>query len=129
MDAGESVRVLGDFFCLTYVQNSGAAFSMFSGHRFLLIALPVLVIVAALWYLHSHKGEHWTLYAAGALIISGGVGNLIDRMIFGWVTDMFDFSIFPPVFNVADIGVTVGCAVFIVYVIVGERLKTEQNIQ
>lgn len=127
MEAGESIRVLGDFFCLTYVQNSGAAFSMFRGQYLLLIVLPVLMMGVVLGYLHRHKGRHWSLYTAGALIIAGGIGNLIDRIVFGWVTDMIDFSFFSPVFNVADIGVTVGCAIAVVYVITEERRKTEQK--
>lgn len=123
MEIGESIPVLGDFFRLTYIENTGAAFSMLSGQRALLIAVPVIAIALGIWYLHRNRGEHWSLYASWAMIISGGIGNLIDRIAFGSVTDMFDFSIFPPIFNVADIGVTVGCGLFMLYVIAGDKLK------
>ncbi len=123
MNVGESVEILGEFFRITYVRNMGAAFSMLSGHRFLLIAIPVLVVAGALWYFHLHKDKHWSFYTAWSMIIAGGIGNLIDRIAFGWVTDMLDFSIFPPVFNIADIGVTVGCGLFVFYTIMEERLQ------
>mgnify|MGYP002527880697 CR=1 FL=1 len=48
-----------------------------------------------------------------AIILGGGIGNLIDRLMFGKVTDMISFSFFPPIFNVADIGVTVGCGLLL----------------
>ena len=127
MHVGDSISILGDFFRLTYIRNSGAAFSMMSGQRFLLVVIPIVGIIAALWYLHHHRGEHWTLYASWALIVAGGIGNLIDRIAFGEVTDMFDFSIFPPVFNVADIAVTFGCALFILYILAGDRLKKQRH--
>ena len=126
MHVGDSISILGDFFRLTYIRNSGAAFSMMSGQRLLLVVIPIAGIVAALWYLHRHRGENWTLYASWTLIIAGGIGNLIDRIAFGEVTDMFDFSIFPPVFNIADIAVTFGCALFIVYILAGDRLKKHE---
>lgn len=123
MTIGQSIPVLGDFFKLTYIENTGAAFSMMSGHRVFLVVVPLIAIGAGLFYLHKHRGEHWSLYTAWAMIIGGGIGNLIDRTVFGSVTDMFDFSIFPPIFNVADIGVTVGCVLFVLYVLAGDKLK------
>ena len=123
MYQGESISVLGDFFRLTYIQNRGAAFSLFAGRRVLLVAVPFAVIAAALFILHRKKGEHFSLYLSWAMIIGGGIGNLIDRIFLGYVTDMLDFSIFPPVFNVADIGVTLGCALFMLYVLAGDKLK------
>lgn len=123
MHVGESIEVLGDFFRITYIRNSGAAFSMLSGERLLLVAVPVIVVLGALFYFHRHRDKHWTFYTAWSMIIAGGIGNLIDRIVFGWVTDMFNFSIFPPVFNVADIGVTLGCALFVYYTLMEERLQ------
>lgn len=123
MYEGESIRILGDFFRLTHVQNRGAAFSMLSGHTIVLILVPAVVIAAALYVISRTKDAHWTFYSSWMLIIAGGIGNLIDRIAFGQVTDMLDFSIFPPVFNLADIGVTMGCALFVVYVLFGDKLK------
>lgn len=124
---GDSVSVIGDFFRLTYIQNRGAAFSLFTGQKVLLVLVPLLVICIALFFLHRKKGEHFTLYLSWAMIIAGGIGNLIDRVVFGYVIDMLDFSIFPPIFNVADIGVTVGCALFALYILAGDKLKEKKN--
>lgn len=116
MYVGESIPVIEDVFHLTYVQNRGAAFSMFSGQWFILIIIPVMAILVAAWYMKNHENEHWSLSLALGLVISGGIGNLIDRVAFGYVTDMFDFRIWP-VFNVADIAVCVGAGFLILYTI------------
>lgn len=126
MSIGESISILGDFFKLTYVKNTGAAFSIFSGEQALLILLPVLIVGGALFYFYKYPGKHRLVYIAWSMIIAGGVGNLIDRAVFGWVTDMLDFSIFPPVFNIADISVTVGCGLFMLYVLMEERLQKHE---
>ena len=52
---------------------------------------------------------------------------MIDRIALGYVTDMLDFSIFPPVFNIADIGVTAGCGVLVLYVLAGDKLKSRKS--
>ena len=126
MSVGESVPVLGDFFRLTFVKNTGAAFSMLRGERILLIMIPLIVAASALWYFRSHPDKHWLFYTSWTMIIAGGIGNLIDRIVFGWVTDMLDFSIFPPVFNIADIGVTVGCGLFMIYILMEERFQNHE---
>ena len=126
MIVGETIPVLGDFFQLTYVRNPGAAFSMLSGARTLLIILPILITAGVLWYFHKHAGMHKLFYIAWSMILAGGIGNVIDRAVFGWVTDMLDFNIFPPVFNIADISVTVGCGLFILYTVMEERLQKNE---
>ena len=103
MYVGESIPVIENVFHLTYVQNKGAAFSLFSGSGFMLIVLPVIALAVAVWYMETHKDVHWTLPLSLSLIIAGGLGNLIDRLFLGYVTDMIDFKIWSPVFNIADI--------------------------
>ena len=120
---GESVKILGDFFKLTYVQNTGAAFNSLAGYRIILILLPVALMIACAIYVYKHRDEHWLFYLSATMIIAGGIGNLIDRIIFGFVTDMLDFSIFPPVFNVADIFITAGCVVLAITVLAEDKLK------
>lgn len=117
-------NVIGNFLRIVHVENSGAAFGMFSGDRKFLLILPAIVIVAAVYVITREKG-HGAKKALEkvslTLIASGGAGNIIDRIIFGQVTDMISFSIFPPVFNVADIAVTCGCGLMILSLIVTER--------
>lgn len=113
---GESRDLIGSIFSLTYVQNTGAAFSMFSGMKWLLLAVPILAIGFGIWYMEKHRDQHWTLYLSLALTIGGGLSNIIDRLAFGFVTDMFDFH-FWPVFNVADIAICTGCGILVIYIL------------
>lgn len=118
MDPGDSIAVLDPIFHITYVQNSGAAFSMLQGHPTLLIVLPAAVIfIGIIFVLVRHKAYKRTFMVSISLICAGGLGNLTDRMSAGVVTDMFDFRVFP-VFNVADISVCVGCGLMILYMII-----------
>lgn len=116
-EVGETLPVIRDVFHITYVQNRGAAFSMFQNMHLLTIAFPcvaVAVCLVAMVYFRKH-GDKISAFAL-ALIAAGGIGNLIDRIGMGFVTDMFDFRVFP-VFNVADIGVTCGCALLVLCIV------------
>ena len=117
-------RIIGDFLRLVHVENSGAAFGMFQGSRNMLLIVPVLIIAAAVVFLFRYSGEgkrNLIEKISVVLVASGGIGNMIDRFMFGHVTDMISFSIFPPVFNVADIAVTCGCGLLIINLLAGER--------
>ena len=116
-NVNESVRVFGDFFELRYIQNDGAAFSSFAGKQAFLIAVSIIVIIGAAFFLRKLKSEGRLFRVALLCIIAGGIGNLIDRFLLGYVTDMISFSIFPPVFNIADISVVCGCGLLIIYVL------------
>ena len=126
LNVGESVDVIGKVLSFTYVQNTGAAFSMLSGTGWLLILLPIVLILFGFFYLMKHPKEHWTLPLAVSLAIGGGISNLIDRIAFGYVTDMIDVH-FWPVFNVADIAICVGCGILIIYILRFSDSK-EKNI-
>ena len=114
MYIGQSIPVIKDIFHITYVQNRGAAFNMLDGKSLVLILVPAIAIAIGVWYMEKHLEEHWTLLVSLVLVIAGGIGNLIDRCFMGFVTDMFDFRIWP-VFNIADIGVCVGAGLLILY--------------
>ena len=116
-NVNESVSVFGDFFELRYIQNDGAAFSSFAGKQTFLIAVSIIAIIGAAFFLRKMKSEGAMFKVALLCIIAGGIGNLIDRFLLGYVTDMLSFSIFPPVFNIADIAVCLGCGILIVYVL------------
>ena len=117
MYVGESIPLLQGVFHFTYVQNTGAAFSMFEGMSTFLTLIPLAALIAAVWYMEKHLEEHVTFLLSMILIISGGLGNLIDRVWKGYVTDLFDFCLIDfPVFNIADIGICVGCFFLVVYI-------------
>lgn len=126
-DLSGGINVIGDFLRFVYVRNNGAAFSSFSGQRIFLIILPTLVIIGAIYAMNRYGRNSKLLQTAVLFIIAGGIGNLIDRIIYGYVTDMISFSIFPPVFNIADIAVSVGCGLLFIYVLFFEDRKAKSK--
>jgi len=113
------VDVLPGVVGLTYYQNDGAAWSMFSGQQWLFAVIFVLFTVAVVWeYKKNFFGfsnfERWCI----AAVYAGGLGNMIDRIRFGYVVDMVqtEFVDFP-VFNVADSFITCGCIALIVHMV------------
>ncbi|MEM8770250.1 MAG: signal peptidase II [Pseudomonadota bacterium] len=105
---------ISGIFDLTYVQNYGASFGMLTGSRILLSALSISIALAlAFWLGRLNRG----LAATGvAFVIGGALGNLYDRLAYGYVVDFLDFSglMFPWVFNVADAAINIGVACLLV---------------
>jgi len=127
MEPGDTIPVIDHIFHITYVQNTGAAFSMLQGHPTLLIVFPAIVIgIGIIFVLVMSKAFNRIFLVSVSLICGGGLGNLTDRMAQGYVTDMFDFRIFP-VFNVADICVCVGCGLLMLYLIIDANKSGKQN--
>ena len=103
---------------LTYLKNSGAAFSMLENQQWFFTIITLIAMGAAFVYLYRHiKGSIWLLLGL-TLIISGGIGNFIDRLRQGFVVDMFhlDFMNFA-IFNVADIYLTIGVGLLLIYLL------------
>lgn len=126
---GESVPILDNVFHITYVQNTGASFGIFSEHTKLLTYFTLLVLIALLGYVAHFKKKiekgkkskvENAMLISLAMILAGGFGNAVDRLCRGFVTDMFDFRIWP-VFNVADIYVCLGCAILLVCILKYEK--------
>ena len=117
----ETIPVIEDIFHFTYVQNRGAAFSMWQGQWIILIGFPLAAIAVGLIliYLKRNKWDKLMLTSV-AMICGGGLGNLIDRIMLGYVVDLFDFRVFP-VFNIADIFICVGCGLMVLDVLFFER--------
>ncbi len=105
-------------FHLTYVENKGAGWGIFSDHTWLLTVATIIVIVAAVSYVVVKRPNDKLFLTAFTFMIGGAVGNLVDRVRQGFVIDFFDFTLIDfPVFNIADCFITVGALLFIVYVI------------
>lgn len=117
----ETIPVIEGIFHFTYVQNRGAAFSMWEEQWLILEVLPLAVIAAGLVLLFR-KRKSWDklMLTAIAFICGGGLGNLIDRMSLGYVVDLFDFRVFP-VFNIADIFICAGCGLMVLDILFFER--------
>ena len=104
------------FFRITHIHNTGAAFGLFQGHSFALtivalVGIAVILLFALLVYRHSPYLDNMLSRVALGLVLGGTVGNLIDRLRFGYVTDFIDFG-FWPAFNIADSAITVGVIIF-----------------
>lgn len=109
MVQGQSIPIISGIFHLTYIENPGAAFGILSNHRILFLVMTV-AITGIMFYLYLQLRNKKSLTAFSlALVISGAIGNFIDRFFQGTVTDMFDFQIWP-IFNIADICICVGLA-------------------
>lgn len=111
----QSIPVIPGFFYLTYVKNTGAAWSAFEDKTQLLALVSAVAVGVMLWYVITRKPKKWILFAL-ALMIGGAAGNMIDRIWLGYVRDFFDFYPFGynfPVFNVADIALTIGVIMLI----------------
>jgi len=116
MDLNNSISVIEGLFSITYIQNTGAAFSVLQGKTIVLILIQVFVILSIFVYVFVKKNSlHWTLKVSLAFIVGGGVGNLFDRISYGYVVDFLHFH-FWPIFNIADISVCIGCGLLIIYV-------------
>ncbi len=120
--AGDSVVVIPGLFDFQLVHNMGAAFGVLSGHQAYFIAMAAVIsclIIAYLVMSHHHSAfETVTL----ALIVSGAIGNVIDRIARGYVTDFIATTFIDfPVFNVADCAITVGCVLFVLAFVLGNR--------
>ena len=103
---------------LTYLKNSGAAFSMLENQQWFFTIITLIAMGAAFVYLYRHiEGSIWLLLGL-TLIISGGIGNFIDRLRQGFVVDMFhlDFMNFA-IFNVADIYLSIGVGLLLIYLL------------
>ena len=113
---GEAMPFLPGFMQLRTVHNYGAAWSSFSGQRWLLVGVTICIVLAVLFVVVRRTVRHPLGLAGCFLILSGGVGNIIDRVRLGYVVDMFDFQFMNyPVFNVADIAVVCGAVLAAVY--------------
>ena len=113
MQLNQSIPLINKILHLTYIQNTGAGFGILKGWNTLLIFISLIVIGIILFNLDKIIKEK-SIYLPIALVLGGAVGNLIDRIFFGYVIDFIDFRIWPA-FNVADSAITIGAIWLIFY--------------
>ena len=109
----------GSLINLTYLENRGAAFGILQDKRILFVILTLAIVLYLLYYFITNlKSNPLVLNIAFSLIISGALGNFYDRLFQGYVVDFIEFAFVDfPVFNVADVFVTVGCGLLIIYIL------------
>ena len=101
---------LGKYFHITYVQNTGAAFSILKGKTFLFTAVSSVIILTIIYILIKYPIKRKIFGIVMAMILGGAFGNLIDRLRYGYVVDFLDFRVWP-VFNIADCAIVLGVVV------------------
>lgn len=108
---GENIEIIKNIFNIIYTNNTGAAFSILLGKRIFLIVVAVLIIGVLLYYIKRNKIEKKIDIIALSFVIGGSLGNLIDRIVRGYVIDFISIKIGNynfPIFNVADILIVIG---------------------
>jgi signal peptidase II len=145
MYLGQSIEVLGSFFRLTYVENPGMAMGIRFENQVVFFGFSIIAAILVFYYLYKIRNEGWVLQLALSFIAAGAIGNLTDRFIYGKVIDFLDFDFFDIhlssfsifgftvpsfdltrfwVFNVADMAVSGGMILILIYMIFeGDPLK------
>ncbi len=119
---GETVFSLKPIVEITYVQNTGAAFSMLEGKVWILGIVSALFCAAVVAYWIIKKPKHPLLCTSVSMIFAGALGNAIDRLARGFVVDYIDAAFINfPVFNIADMAIVIGAGLFILYEILYDR--------
>lgn len=114
---GQTIKIINNFFYLTYVQNKGAAFSILIGYRYILIIITFIFLYYLYKCIKKQKSLNKLEIISYGLLLGGIIGNLIDRIIYGYVIDYFDFMIFNynfPIFNLADSFIVIGCIILVI---------------
>lgn len=123
MVENQTIQIIPHFFSLTYVKNTGVAFSMLEGN-ILFILLMSVIVVGVLVYFAKSKGNGRLEKICYSMILGGALGNFLDRIFYGYVIDFLDFTLFGftmAIFNVADVLIVCGVFLLIVLELLKER--------
>ena len=126
----EEIPVIKDVLYFTYVENRGAAFGILQNHRWIFITVTILAMIAIIVYIAWKEPKNKMLLVSLALILGGGIGNLIDRISLSYVIDFIDVRLIHfHVFNIADICVVCGCILLCIYILFfdGKNGETEDG--
>ena len=125
IDLFEVIEVVPKFLSFTYIRNTGAAWSILEGQMWFFYIVTVIVIAFLLYYLYTEAKTNKILGVILSIVLAGTIGNFIDRLVFQYVIDMIkvEFINFP-IFNVADMLLTVGVVVLMIYTIYEDRNTT-----
>lgn len=129
-DAGV-VKVIPGLLEFVYLENTGTAFGLFAGMTWVISLLTGLIALVLAGALVLYKKHSVFSFLSATLLLAGGTGNLIDRVVQGYVVDFIHITFFPYIFNVADCFVTVGAALLVchyIFVIWSERKDAEEAL-
>lgn len=124
IDLYEAKEVIPGILSWMYIRNTGAAWSILEGQMWFFYIITFAVVIAVIYIMQKYAKGNWLFSLGLALILAGALGNFIDRLRLGYVVDMIrlDFMNFP-IFNVADMSLSIGVAVIILYVLLDEKNK------
>jgi len=117
VNINDSYVVINNFFNITYVRNTGAAWSIMAGKTDLLVIISLIIILGLGFYLKKHKPCGNLEKYGYVLVFGGALGNFLERLFLGYVTDFLDFNIFGynyPIFNLADSFIFVGIVLLLI---------------
>ena len=103
---------------ITYVRNTGAAWSIFSSRTVLVLLISSFIIIGIILYIYKNRPKNKVEKIAYSMILGGAIGNFINRIIYGYVIDFIDVKIFGynyPIFNLADTFIVIGVILLVVY--------------
>jgi len=124
MNVYDSIIIIPNFFSITYVRNIGAAFSIMENSRILFIIIGFVALILIYKYLIMNKILNKYLMISYSMLIGGIIGNMIDRIIYGYVIDYLSFNIFgynAPIFNLADTFIVVSIIMLLLYEVGGRH--------
>ena len=116
LTVGESFPVIRNAVHMTLVHNTGMAFGLFKNQGIVFIIIPIIAVVLLIFNIYNYRNNEEELsrvyIVAFSLILGGAIGNLIDRIYFGYVIDFIDLRVWP-VFNIADSAITIGATIIL----------------
>lgn len=128
-EALHSVTIIEGFFHITYCENTGMAWSLLSGYQALLSIVAAVAIGVMIWYVIDKRPDKITTIGL-SMMIGGAAGNLIDRLMLGYVRDFLDFYPFGydfPVFNVADSALCIGVGLLFIAILLEEKEEKKKG--
>lgn len=114
----KSIKIINDFFYITYVRNTGVAWSMFSSKTILVLLVSSFIILGIVLYIYNNRPKNKLEKVAYSMILGGAIGNFVDRIVYGYVIDFIDIKIFGydyPIFNLADSFIVIGVILLVIY--------------
>lgn len=122
-----SISVIDSWFSLVYVENRGVAFGLFQNTAWFFSIVTAVIIVLMIFFYQKYKFKSRLVISSMILIIGGGFGNLIDRVLRGYVIDYLSVSFFPPVCNFADYCIVTGSVLLLVALVFTDALPSEKK--
>lgn len=128
IDLYEVVEFIPGILSWMYIQNTGAAWSILEGQMWFFYIVTAFVVAALIYYLQKYGKTSRLFSIAMSFILAGSLGNFIDRIRLGYVVDMIRLEFIDfPIFNVADMALTIGVILTILYVLVDERKNKQKR--